>query len=230
MVDDGVRYEAKTVKAMRGMEARSIAKWRKEGWELVDQSTGTLHTSLTFRKQKPPLPVRQIVIGGAIVLILAVIIGVGALLEGNGNGKDPQSTSSAPVATEQSDSPPTPATTEQSDGPPTQVTDTTVDELLDRLNSASKGGIKTGDRFRLTAELFESDAWTTGASGHFGVYLKAKGGADDLLVFANESDADDWHNGTMVEMVVESVQATINGETTDGWLQAQSVKTVPPAS
>lgn len=227
MVDDGVRYELKTVKAMRGTEGRSTAKWHKEGWELVDQSAGTLHTTLNFRRPKPPLPMRQIVMGGAVALILAGIIGVGALLEGNGDGKDSRSTSPTPVATEQTASPPTPVATEQSASPPTQITDITVDELLDKLNSAGKGGIKNGDRFRLTAELFESDAWGTGASGNFDVYLKAKGGADDLMVFVNQSDANAWQNGTRVEMVVKSVEATINGETTDGWLQAQSVKTVP---
>jgi len=28
------------------------------------------------------------------------------------------------------------------------------------------------------------------------------------------------HDGTKVEMIVEMVEATINGETTDGWLRA----------
>jgi hypothetical protein len=223
MVDDSVRYELKTVRAMRGTEGRSTAKWQNEGWELVGQSAGTLHTTLNFRRRKPPLPMRQIVIGGAVALILAGIIGTGALLEGLGPGKDSRSANPTPVATEQSDSPPA---TEQPDSPPTRITDITVDELLDRLNSASMGGTKNGDRFRFAAELFESDAWRTGASGEFTVYLKAKGGADDLMVFVDESDAAGWQDGTRVEMVVESGEATINGETTGGWLRAKSVKTV----
>jgi hypothetical protein len=226
MVDDGVRYELKTVKALRGTEGRSTAKWQNEGWELVDQSAGTLHTTLNFRRRKPPLPVRQMVIWGAVALILAGIIGVGALLEGKGDGKESRSADPTPVATERSDSPPAPVATEQPDSVPTQVTDITVDELLDKLNSAGMGGIKTGDRFRLTAELFESDAWGTGAAGEFTVFLKAKGGADDLMVFVDESDAAGWQDGTRVEMVVESGETTIDGETTDGWLRARSVKTV----
>lgn len=111
--------------------------------------------------------------------------------------------------------------------PPTQATDITVDELLDKLNSRNMGGIKSGDRFKLTAELFESDAWGVGAAGEFTVYMKAKGGADDLLVFVDEADADGWRDGTRVEMVLEVVEATINGETTDGWLKARTVKTLP---
>lgn len=234
MLDNGVRYESKTVKTLRGTEGRSIAKWHREGWELADQTAGILHTTLDFRRPKPPVNIRSVVIGGALALTLAGIIGVGALLEADGDGKDSTS-SPTPVATEQSDSPPRSTGTEQSesaeteqpDSPPTPVTDTTVDGLLDTLNSAGMGGIEIGDRFRLTGVLFESDAWTTGASGDFVVYLKAKGGADDLMVFVDESDAAGWHDGTRVEMVVESVEATINGETTDGWLRARSVKTVP---
>ena len=120
------------------------------------------------------------------------------------------------------------AQTTASTAPPAEptVTGITVDELLDKLNSVGLGGIKVGDQFRVTAELFESDAWGTGASGDFSVMLKAKEGADDLLVFVDESDADGWQDGTMVEMVVKMVEVTINGETTDGWLEAQSAKTI----
>src|SRR5947207_529359 len=88
------------------------------------------------------------------------------------------------------------------------------DNVQYKLNSASMGGIKVGDQFRVTAELFESDAWGTGASGDFSVMLKAKEGADDLPVFVDESDANGWQDGTKVEMVVKMVEVTINGETT----------------
>ena len=86
-------------------------------------------------------------------------------------------------------------------------------------------GIKVGDRFRVTAELVGSDHWGTGASGDFSVLLETKEGSD-LIVFIDESDADGWQDGTKVEMVVKMVEATINGETTDGWLRAQSAKTI----
>lgn len=109
----------------------------------------------------------------------------------------------------------------------TAATKITVDALLDKLNAANMGGIKLGDQFRLTGELFQSDLWGTGATGDYSVLLKAKGGAQDLMVFVNESDASGWQDGTMVELVVENVELTINGETTDGWLRAVSVKTLP---
>lgn len=119
----------------------------------------------------------------------------------------------------------TPSATASASADPTTVVpdvkDITVDKLLDRLNV---GKSTVGDTYRLTGELFESHAWGTGASGEYSVMLKAKGGADDLMVFVNESDAADWHDGTKVEMVVENVKITLGGDTTDGWLRAKSVK------
>ena len=150
------------------------------------------------------------VASGALILV-AASIGIVAGTQGGGDTPEPSAaqttTSTAPSAQ------------------PT-VTGITVDELLDKLNSASMGGIKVGDQFRVTAELFESDAWGTGASGDFSVMLKAKEGGDDLEVFVDESDANGWQDGTKVEMVVKMVDVTMNGE--DGWVipEAQSAKTI----
>jgi len=55
--------------------------------------------------------------------------------------------------------------------------------------------------------------------------LKTKEGSD-VEVFVDESDANEWQDGTKVEMVVKMVEATINGGTTDGFLEAQSAKTI----
>ena len=77
----------------------------------------------------------------------------------------------------------------------------------------------------MTAELVGSDHWGIGASGDFLVMLKTKEGAD-LEVFIDESDANGWQDGTKVEMVVKMVERTINGETTDGFFEAQSAKTI----
>ena len=108
------------------------------------------------------------------------------------------------------------------------VTDITVDELLNKLNSGEMGGIKVGDQFRLAGELFMSDLWMTGAgSGEYSVLLKAQDGAQDLPIFVKESDAVGWQDGTKIEMVVAMVEVTINGETTDGWLRVQSAKRLP---
>lgn len=52
MAED-VQYEHHDVRAIRGTEASNIAKWEKDGWELVNQSAGLLWTDLTFRRLKP---------------------------------------------------------------------------------------------------------------------------------------------------------------------------------
>ena len=45
---DDVQYESKTVKAIRGMEARMVAKGTGDGWELVGQTPGTIGSELSF--------------------------------------------------------------------------------------------------------------------------------------------------------------------------------------
>lgn len=96
MVDDVVKYELKSVKAMRGTEARSITKWQKDGWELVDQTTGALHTTLNFRRVKPKVPWLPIAVLGGVLLLLAIIGGSVAALQG---GDDKTPASSKPGAT-----------------------------------------------------------------------------------------------------------------------------------
>jgi hypothetical protein len=53
-MSDDIKYEYKSVQAMRGLENRSIAKAEQEGgWKLYDQTQGTLRTTLKFRRVKP---------------------------------------------------------------------------------------------------------------------------------------------------------------------------------
>ena len=102
------------------------------------------------------------------------------------------------------------------------ATETMVDELLDRLNSADMGGMQTGDHFRFTGELVMSQMWYTGATGDFVVLFKAHGGADDLMVLVHESDAAGWTDGTRLTMTVVNVAIELDGEATDGWLRMVS--------
>lgn len=212
MTDPEVRYQHKSVRTVRGTEALVRKKQEKDGWEFVDQNTATLQSTLNFRRVKPPIPWLKIGLGAAAAVVLATIVGVGALLEDD-NEKPAQQARSSPSASKPAPAP----------APTANITNTTVDELLDRMNA---GGSKTGDRYRVTGELFQSDLWGTGASGDYIVMLKAKGGAQDLSVFADESKADKWKDGTKVEMVLKAVEATIDGETTDGWLRVEAAKTL----
>lgn len=72
MADDTVKYQNKTVQAIRGTEARSISKWEAQGWELVDQTSGKIRTTLNFRKPAPRVP----------WLPIAALLGVGVLILG----------------------------------------------------------------------------------------------------------------------------------------------------
>lgn len=229
----GVKYETRSVKTVRGLEARTIAKLEKEGWEYVSQEQGTVRSELAFRRPKPATPWKLIGAGGGLLALLVVgSLIIGAVEGGassNNSAEALRSPAPSQIAETEAQAAPAEATTQSIESPPAApvVTAITVDELLDKLNSAQMGGIKNGDRFELTGELFMSELWMTGATGEFTVMLKAQGGAQDLSVFVDESDAAGWRDGTKVQMVVESGEATIDGETTEGWLRAVSVDTIP---
>jgi hypothetical protein len=229
----GVKYETRSVKTVRGMEARTRAKLEKEGWEFVSQTQGTVRSELIFRRPKPETPWKLIGIGGGLFALLIVGLLIISALGGGDGSSNGAETLPSPTPSQTAPTPSQVVTTEAStpsvEPAPAApvVTAITVDKLLDKLNSARMGGIKVGDQFRLTGELVMSELWMTGAAGEFNVLLKAKGGADDLSVFIDESEAAGWRDGTRVQMVVEMGEATINGETTDGWLRAVAVEAVP---
>ena len=88
------------------------------------------------------------------------------------------------------------------------------------------GGVKVGDQFRLTTEFVGSGSWAPTVSGDFGVFVQDAGGAIHMEVLANKSEAAGWQDGMKVEMVVEDVQLTIDGEAGSGYLRVVSVKTI----
>lgn len=222
------------MKTVRGIEARTRAKLEKEGWEFVSQTQGTLRSELNFRRPKPELPWKQIGIGGgllALAIIVPLIISALGGGDSSNNGAEtlPSATPSqvaSTAASTPSQVAPTAASTPSVEPVPANpvVTAITVVELLDKLNSGKSSGIKVGDRFRLSGELFNRDLWMT---GEYNVLLKAYGGADDLSVFVDKSKAAGWRDGTKVQMIVEMGTATIKGETIDGWLRSLSVETIP---
>lgn len=125
----------------------------------------------------------------------------------------------------------TPAAADPQSSAPTPVgaaaTDITVDALYDKLNSAGMGGVQVGDRFRLTTQFVGADVWAPTVSGDFGVFVQDAGGASHMEVLAKKSDAATWREGMKVEMVVESVELTINGETGSGYMRVVSAKAIP---
>ncbi|MCZ2859979.1 excalibur calcium-binding domain-containing protein [Blastococcus sp. VKM Ac-2987] len=106
MVDDA-QYEFTSVQAIRGTEAKTIAKWRTDGWELDSRDQGLLRTELTFRRVKPvtlgarawaafgrlePKAQRGLVAAAGVLVLLVisggVVIGVQA---GDGTSVSPAS-------------------------------------------------------------------------------------------------------------------------------------------
>ena len=74
-------YESKTVKAIRGMEARTVAKWTDDGWELVSQTPGKISSELSFRRAKRKLS-RSVIAGAAVTAVLVVVaITIGVITE-----------------------------------------------------------------------------------------------------------------------------------------------------
>jgi hypothetical protein len=89
--DGDVTYESKTVRVVRGTESRTVAKWNRDGWEVVSQSPGTLRTEITFRRPAPKSQRTLLIIGGGVAAIaIATVIGIGVVTEnrGNQNGSD----------------------------------------------------------------------------------------------------------------------------------------------
>lgn len=81
--DTEVTYETKTVRAVRGMESRTIKKWETDGWEVVSQSPGKVQTEITFRRPKPKTPRLLWIAGGGAVALALVAITVGVIGERN---------------------------------------------------------------------------------------------------------------------------------------------------
>ncbi|MFF8022738.1 DUF4839 domain-containing protein [Streptomyces sp. NPDC007896] len=108
---DEIKYEYKTVRAVRGTNGLMISKMQKDGWELVEQTQGTLRSTLSFRRPKKPLPWPLIGALAAALGILAIIIGVASALSGEG---EKQNKPDKPVAaaSEKPSATPTPTAAE----------------------------------------------------------------------------------------------------------------------
>lgn len=82
VADAEVKFETKTVRAIRGMESRTVTKWEADGRVLVSQTPGKLQTEITFRRPKPKS--RRLVWaigGGVLAVVFAVIITFGIIGE-----------------------------------------------------------------------------------------------------------------------------------------------------
>lgn len=115
MTDDSETFETKTVRAVRGLESRTISKWEKEGWELVSQSAGKLQTELLFRRPKPKSRALLYgIAGGAAAVVLATVIAIGVATEGDGTEAASSPETTAPTVARASNAEAQEQTTEPS--------------------------------------------------------------------------------------------------------------------
>lgn len=136
-----IKYEYKSVQALRGMEDRSIAKTQEDGgWELVDQTQGMLRTTLDFRRVKPetswskmwkafrglaPAKQRALAVAVAVMLPLAGVgIGIAA-------AQDKGNTSAENTATQSTEPAIEPATVNETPVPlPTPAVSEKTDQVI----------------------------------------------------------------------------------------------------
>lgn len=85
---DEIKYEYKTVQTVRGTDGLVISKMQRDGWDVVEQSQGTLRSTLTFRRPKKPIPWPLVGAGAAILAIIAIVIGSAAALSDGSEQKD----------------------------------------------------------------------------------------------------------------------------------------------
>lgn len=87
------KFEAKTVRAVRGTESRAIKKWEAEGWEVTARRPGKLHTELDLRRPKPRTPWLLFAGVGSLVAVLIVFALVMSIIQGEGDAEQPSASS-----------------------------------------------------------------------------------------------------------------------------------------
>lgn len=120
--DTDIKYETKTVRAVRGMESRTIEKWEGEGWQVVSQVPAKIRTEIMFRRPVPKSrPLLWIACGGVLTIALATVIVIGVLGEKDSSPAEPAIPSSTAVATPDAQSSPEVAAPAPSPGPDDSV-------------------------------------------------------------------------------------------------------------
>ncbi|GAA1054048.1 hypothetical protein [Dietzia natronolimnaea] len=123
MPSEDTTYETTELKAIRGTESKAIARKQQEGWELVNQQKGRLHTTMIFRRPKPKTPWKLWAALGAVGVVLASIITAGALLE-----EDSATSGAEDLAASTAEQPSSPAPTLECEAEPSPSADPMICE------------------------------------------------------------------------------------------------------
>jgi hypothetical protein len=206
----GVKYETRSVKTVRGLEARTRAKLEKEGWEFVSQEQGTVRSELTFRRPKPETPWKLIGAGGGLLALLVVGSLIASAFGGEGSSNSsaealPSPTPSLVVetqaqtapteatvpaeATTPSAEPPTPAPVVTAIEPQVKVEDTTcnIDENFGKCfygqTAIYEDSRRSGDQVLLEITVQEPQEFKPGKNAEFAITALGgtqEKGADNL--------------------------------------------------
>lgn len=147
MADDGAQYQSKTVRTIRGTEARAIAKWEKDGWEFVTDRRGKVQTEIRFRRPKPKMPLRLIAVAGGALLVVAIVIVIGVSLSGG-------SSTEAGFSPTESVAAPSEQPTERTPSSEPESNATVEEETLTVENSAELAALLTQPDNATTSEGF----------------------------------------------------------------------------
>ncbi|MGP9736083.1 DUF4839 domain-containing protein [Brachybacterium sp. AOP42-C2-15] len=105
MARDDVKYEFKTVRAVRGTEPRTIKKWEQNGWEVTGRTPGKIQTEISLRRPQPRTPWFRVAIAGGLALALIAFALIMSVVQGEGADDAPAATSEAPAGSSHSAAP-----------------------------------------------------------------------------------------------------------------------------
>ncbi|MFJ6377120.1 DUF4839 domain-containing protein [Pseudarthrobacter oxydans] len=146
MTEDDAEYEFRSMQTLRGTEARTIARLKREGWEFVSQSQEQLlRTKMNFRRLKPrQQPWRSWGVGAAAVAVIGVIA-VGVISEGGGSAEraTPPSEPAIVTSEEPTDAPSVEPSAASEDSPPSPI-HSEPGERLTVENSADLAALLSG--------------------------------------------------------------------------------------
>ncbi len=131
-----VEYEYQTVKSIKGLESRTIAKMEDLGWDLVAQEpSGALRTALKFRRARKRMSTKSLIalasVGAAVVIALII----GGTIE-----KKDEPISSPPSESPLTASQPTESSAPESPSPKTSEA-ATEDTVLTTKNNSQLASI-----------------------------------------------------------------------------------------
>lgn len=137
MVESDVKYETKSIRTVRGMEARTKAKWEKLGWEFISvKQLPMLRTEVTFRRVKKKLPayVLPLAIGVPAVAVAALVVLGIAVGAGQRQPSEPVAAGTSTPRATPTQTPQTPATPVAS--APAAVSTAAAPQTLDETTAA----------------------------------------------------------------------------------------------